>query len=168
MDLSNEEQSSVPQLLVDFDRPAMARHGLTPASLARSVEALFQGTDAGEILKEGLVSRVAVAFPEDARRHREQLEALPVTTPDGNLVRLGEVARVRFDLGASLVRREDVQRLRGADREHRGGRHHGRGGPRRRGPAELASSSPPGTASPSAASSRRGPAASGTSPCSGA
>jgi len=90
VDLSNEEQSSVPQLLVDFDRPAMARHGLTPARLARSVEALFQGTDAGEILEGGLVSRVAVAFPEEARRHRERIEALPVTTPDGNLVRLGE------------------------------------------------------------------------------
>jgi CzcA family heavy metal efflux pump len=111
VDLSNAEQSSVPQLLIDFDRPALARHGLTPASVARSVEALFQGTDAGEILEGGLVSRVVVAFPEEARRHREQLEALPVTTAEGNLVRLGELARVRFDLGPSLVRREDVQRL---------------------------------------------------------
>ena len=51
------------------------------------------------------------AFPEEARRHREQIEALPVTSPDGDLVRLSEVAEVRFDLGASLVRREDVQRL---------------------------------------------------------
>jgi CzcA family heavy metal efflux pump len=111
VDLSNAEQSSVPQLLIDFDRPALARHGLTPASVARSVEAVFQGTDAGEILEGGLVSRVVVAFPEEARRHREQLEALPVTTAEGNLVRLGELARVRFDLGPSLVRREDVQRL---------------------------------------------------------
>jgi len=111
VDLSNEEQSSVPQLLIDFDRPALARHGLSPASLARSVEALFQGTGAGEILEGGLVSRVVVAFPEESRRHREWLETLPVTTPDGNLVRLGELAQVRFDLGPSLVRREDVQRL---------------------------------------------------------
>jgi Cu/Ag efflux pump CusA len=111
VDLSNEEQSSVPQLLVDFDRPALARHGLTPASLARSVEAAFQGTAAGEILEGGLVSRVVVAFPEESRQHREQIETLPVTTPDGDLVRLGELARVRFDLGPSLVRREDVQRL---------------------------------------------------------
>jgi CzcA family heavy metal efflux pump len=111
VDLSNQEQSSVPQLLIDFDRPALARHGLTPGSLARSVEAVFQGTDAGEILEGGLVSRVVVAFPEESRRRRERLEALPVTTPDGSLVRLGELARVRFDLGPSLVRREDVQRL---------------------------------------------------------
>lgn len=111
VDLSNEEQASVPQLLVDFDRPAMARYGLTPASLARSIEAVFQGTEAGQILERGLVSRVAVAFPQRIRQQRDLLDGLPVTTPDGSLVRLGEVAQVRFDLGPSLVRREDVQRL---------------------------------------------------------
>ena len=111
VDLSNEEQSAVPQLLIDFDRPALARHGLTPGSLARSVEAFFQGTDAGEILEGGLVSRVVVAFPEALRQHPEWLETLPATTPEGNMVRLGELAQVRFDLGPSLVRREDVQRV---------------------------------------------------------
>ena len=111
VDLSNEEQSAVPQLVIDFDRPALARHGLTPGSLARSIEAFFQGTDAGEILEGGLVSRVVVAFPEELRQHREWLETLPATTPEGNMVRLGELAQVRFDLGPSLVRREDVQRV---------------------------------------------------------
>ena len=37
VDLSNQEQASVPQLLIDFDRTAMARHGLSAASLARTV-----------------------------------------------------------------------------------------------------------------------------------
>ena len=34
-----------------------------------------------------------------------------MTTPAGQVIRLGEVARVRFDLGPGLVRRENVQRL---------------------------------------------------------
>ncbi len=29
--------------IVDLDRESMARHGLTPAAMARAVEALFQG-----------------------------------------------------------------------------------------------------------------------------
>jgi len=90
---------------------AMARHGLSAASLARTVEALFQGTDAGEIVEEGVVSRVVVRFPERLRADRDRLESLPVTTPQGRLVRLGDVARVRFDLGPSLVRRENVERV---------------------------------------------------------
>jgi CzcA family heavy metal efflux pump len=111
VDLSNQEQATVPQLLVDFDREAMARHGLTPGGLAQSVEALFQGTAAGEVIEGGLTSRVVVRFPERLRLHRDDLEALPVTTPAGAVVRLGDVAHVRFDLGPGLVRRENVQRL---------------------------------------------------------
>jgi len=111
VDLSNQEQATVPQLLVDFDREAMARYGLTPTDMAQSVEALFQGTVAGEVVEGGLTSRVVVRFPERLRLHRDDLEALPVTTPAGQVVRLGQVARVRFDLGPGLVRRENVQRL---------------------------------------------------------
>ncbi|HET9252653.1 MAG TPA: efflux RND transporter permease subunit [Candidatus Eisenbacteria bacterium] len=111
VDLSNQEQASVPQLLIDFDRVAMARHGLSAASLARTVEALFQGTPVGEIVEGGLVSRVVVRFPERLRASRDQLAAMPVTTPSGAIVRLGDVARVRFDLGPSLVRRENVERI---------------------------------------------------------
>jgi Cu/Ag efflux pump CusA len=110
-DLSNTEQAPVPQLLVDLDRDALARHALSAEAMARSIEALFQGTEAGELVTQGLVSRVVVRFPEGLRRDRERLGSLPVTTPSGGQVRLDEVARVRFELGPSLVRRENVERL---------------------------------------------------------
>jgi CzcA family heavy metal efflux pump len=111
VDVSNTEQASVPQLVIDFDRGALPVHGLTPAGLSRSVEALFQGTEAGEIIEGGVVSRVIVRLPERLRESREELEALPVPTPSGRTVRLGDVARVRFDLGPGLVRRENVERV---------------------------------------------------------
>jgi CzcA family heavy metal efflux pump len=110
VDVNNQEQSSVPQLLIEYDRRAMARHGLTPASLSRTVEAFFQGTVVGEVLDEGIISRVVVRFPERLRTDRESLHALPVPLPVGGTIRLGEVARVDFTLGPSLVRRENIQR----------------------------------------------------------
>ncbi len=111
VDLGNQEQASVPQLLIDFDRPAMARHGVTAASLARTVEALFQGSEAGQIVEGGVVSRVVVRYSEELRQDRDRIEGLPVTTPSGRVIPLAEVARVRFDLGPSLIRRENVQRM---------------------------------------------------------
>lgn len=86
VDLSNQEQATVPQLLVDFDREAMARYGLTPAGMAQSVEALFQGTVAGEVVGSGLTSRVMVRFPERLRLHRDDVEALPVTTSRAEVI----------------------------------------------------------------------------------
>jgi CzcA family heavy metal efflux pump len=111
VDVSNQEQASVPELVIDFDRAALPRYGLTPASLSRTVEALFQGTEAGEIVEQGVVSRVVVRFPERLRESRDELIALPVPTPSGQTVRLGDVARPRFDLGPGLVRRENVERV---------------------------------------------------------
>lgn len=110
VDLSNQEQAAIPQLVIDPDRAAMARHGLSPADLATAVEALFQGVTAGEIVDEGFTSSVAVRFPADLRAQPERLRSLPVSTPDGNVIPLGAVANVRYDLGPSMIRREDVQR----------------------------------------------------------
>ena len=111
VDLSNQEQAAIPQLVIDFDRAAMARHGLAPADLAVAVEALFQGVVAGEIVLEGMTSTVAVRLPSDLRSTPERLAALPVSTPAGDVVRLGAVAGLRRALGPSLIRRENVERV---------------------------------------------------------
>ena len=111
VDLSNQEQATVPELIIAFDRTAMARYGVAPAELSRAVEALYQGTEAGQLVADGLVSRVVVRFPERLRADRERLAQMPVTTAQGNVVPLGELAEVRFDFGPGLIRRENVQRL---------------------------------------------------------
>jgi CzcA family heavy metal efflux pump len=111
VDLSNQEQGSVPQLLIEFDRRAMARYRLSAAALSRTVEALFQGSEVGEITEGGITSRVVVRFPESLRGQSADLALLPVTLDDGRLITLGDVARVRSDLGPSLVRRENAQRV---------------------------------------------------------
>ncbi len=111
VDLSNQEQATVPQIAIDFDRAAMARYGLDSVALARSVEALFQGTKVGEILEEGIVTSVMVRLAGDVHRHRELLARMPIVASDGQAIRLGDVARVRQDLGPSIVRREDVRRV---------------------------------------------------------
>jgi Cu/Ag efflux pump CusA len=111
VDLSNQEQASIPQLLIQPDRNALARFGLTHDGLARSIEALFQGTPAGQIVSDGLVSRIVVRLPPALRADRERIAALPVTTTAGGIVRLGDVASVRFDIGPGLIRRENVERV---------------------------------------------------------
>ncbi len=111
VDLSNQEQAAIPQLVIDFDRNAMARHGMSSADLSETVEALFQGALVGEIVEEGMTSTIALRFPRALRSSAERIAALPVSTPDGRLVRLGSVARVGRALGPSLIRRENVQRV---------------------------------------------------------
>ena len=111
VDLSNQEQASVPQLVIDFDRRAMARHGLSPADVSDAVEALFQGVTVGELVDGGVTSSIAVRLPAELRDAPERLASLPVSTPEGRLIRLGAVAELRRSLGPSMIRRENVQRV---------------------------------------------------------
>jgi len=111
VDLSNQEQALVPQLTMVPNRPALARYGLTMRDAAQNLEALFQGTRAAELIEDGLTSRVVVRFPEKLRADRDRLADLPISTPSGSIVALGEVARMDFDLGPGLVRRENVERV---------------------------------------------------------
>jgi len=111
VDLSNQDQAAVPQIAIDFDRAAMARFGIDPVELARSIEALFQGTRVGEILEDGLVTSVVLRLSDGGHRHREELDELPVITDGGRTIRLADVARIRQDLGPSIIRREDVRRV---------------------------------------------------------
>jgi Cu/Ag efflux pump CusA len=111
VDISNQEQAAIPQLVIDFDRAAMASYSLLPADLAEAVEALFQGVVVGEIVEDGITSSIAVLLPAELRSAPDRLASLPVSTPTGELVRLESVANVRRILGPSLIRRENVQRM---------------------------------------------------------
>jgi CzcA family heavy metal efflux pump len=111
VDLSNLEQATVPQLAISFDREAMALYGLDAHALARSIETMFQGTRVGEILEEGLSTSVVVRLGIESHRHREELERMPVLARGGQIIRLGNVATIRQDLGPSIVRREGVRRV---------------------------------------------------------
>ena len=111
VDLSNQEQSAVPQLAISFDRVSMARYGLHADDLATTVEAMFQGARVGEILEDGLSTSVVVRLEEGDHRHREKLGDLPFVADGGRVIRLGNVAHVRQDLGPSIVRRENVRRV---------------------------------------------------------
>jgi CzcA family heavy metal efflux pump len=110
VDLSNQEQAAVPQMVIAFDRVAMARHGLTADGLARTVETMFQGSRVGEIVEDGISTSVVVRLSEDGHYHHEDLGNLPVLAEGGRVIRLGTVARVRQDLGPSIIRRENVRR----------------------------------------------------------
>lgn len=111
VDLSNQEQALVPQLDLVPDRAALARYGISSRAAARNFEALFQGTPATELIEDGLAVGVVVRYPERLRQDRERLVELPIATPTGAVVPLGEVARAEFTLGPGMVRRENVERV---------------------------------------------------------
>jgi len=80
-DLGNTEQASVRSFSSN-STAAMARFGVSATSLARTVEALFQGSEVGRSWRRDSCPG-GRPLPEALRRERDRLDDLPVAMSDG-------------------------------------------------------------------------------------
>ncbi len=110
VDLSTEQQSQVPLLRVEFDRVAMARHGLRVADVARALEAASLGAIAGQVLEGTNAFSLVVRTGEMRDLTADVLAATLVDTPAGAKIPLRVVAALREDRTPNFVSRENVQR----------------------------------------------------------
>ena len=95
-------------LAVKVSPAAALQQGLDPDAVATQLEALVGGAQATSLrLGEQLVS-VRVRGPADLRARAADLERLPLTAPDGHLVRVGQIATVAVAAGQTQLTREDL------------------------------------------------------------
>ena len=110
VDLNVEQQMDIPFLLVDFDRQAIARHGLRVEEVAETLETAFRGHEVSRIIEGQRGFDLLVRYPEQAKRSVEAIRATLVSTPSGARVPLEALAEVRRDRRPNRISREDVQR----------------------------------------------------------
>jgi CzcA family heavy metal efflux pump len=67
VDLSLEQQMEVPAVRVHFDRPALARHGLTVRDVSRTLEAAIQGVKVTTIIEGTHLHDLVVRLDEQAQ-----------------------------------------------------------------------------------------------------
>lgn len=109
-DLGVEQQFGQPQLRFEVDRAAIARYGLQVSDVDDAIETAVGGRAATAFLEGSRVFDVRVRYVEDFRSNRQALLDLPVSTPDGNAVPLGSLARLVDEEGASRISRESNER----------------------------------------------------------
>ncbi|MFM7200029.1 MAG: efflux RND transporter permease subunit [Myxococcota bacterium] len=109
VDISLEQQTSVPQVRMRFDREALALHAITPQALADAVEVLFQGKILGRLVEKGRSYDLVARFPDHHRQSVEALREAPIFTPQG-VVPLKALAEVQLDRGPGTINRENGQR----------------------------------------------------------
>jgi CzcA family heavy metal efflux pump len=110
VDLSTEQQALVPNLRVEFDRDAIARHGLQIADVAYALELATSGEVVGQVL-EGLNAFDLLVRIRDVGSASEQSIAdTLVETPAGGRIPLRVLAALREDRSPNFISRENVQR----------------------------------------------------------
>jgi heavy metal efflux system protein len=126
-DVRVEETTGLPMLVVTPDRQALARYGLNPEDVQRTVSTAIGGTLAGQFIEGDRRADIIVRLPEDLRQSPDRLADLPIpharhpnedevsrganwASGEPEFVPLREVARIAEVEGPNQVNRENGKR----------------------------------------------------------
>ncbi len=109
-DLNVQLQSEVPQIQVEVDLAAAQRYGIKPGDVRRASGTLLAGEEVGDIFRDGKAYDVNVWSTPATRRSLTSVRNLPIDTPNGGQVRLGDVATVHIVPAQSVIYRENDSR----------------------------------------------------------
>jgi CzcA family heavy metal efflux pump len=101
-----ERQGDVPQIAIEFDRDAAARHGLTMADLRDATTTALWGTRAGQVYEGQKVFDIWVRGEDALRSDPAAIAALLVDGPDGSRVPLASVAGVGIGSDPNIIGRQ--------------------------------------------------------------
>src|SRR5439155_21130900 len=110
VDLNVQLQSQVPQIQVKVNLAAAQGYGLKPGDVRRASGTLLAGEEVGDIFKDGKAYDVNVWSTPATRNSLTSIRDLPIDTPGGGQVRLGDVATVRIVPAQSVIYRENDSR----------------------------------------------------------
>ncbi len=94
---------------IDIDRDRSARYGLNIQDVQQVIATAVGGMNVTQTV-EGLERYpVNIRYPQDYRDSPEQLSLLPVVTPSGQRIALGDVARVYIEDGPPGIKSENAR-----------------------------------------------------------
>src|SRR5262249_14165463 len=103
-------QFDTPQIQVEVDLARAAKYGLKPGDVRRAASTLVACEEVGDILRAGKAYDTVVWSTPATRSSVASMSDLPIDTPAGPVVRLGDVARVSVEPNPSLIERESDSR----------------------------------------------------------
>ncbi|MCB0696327.1 MAG: CusA/CzcA family heavy metal efflux RND transporter, partial [Chitinophagaceae bacterium] len=109
-DIYEEQVTGLTQVVIDYDRAAIARHGLSVDEINKTVNAAFAGYVTGKVYEGERRFDMVVRLEEQVRGSIEDVRKLIVTTADGRSVPLEQLADVSFRVGPNQIQRDDTKR----------------------------------------------------------
>lgn len=110
-DIQLRSPPATPLLQVRLKMDQLARWGLQPDAVMRSVQVAFEGETVGKINKGNRIFDVTVIAKEQARRLPENVRQLPIRTPEGNIISLEDIAEIRQTGGRYNILHQGAQRV---------------------------------------------------------
>lgn len=109
-DLYVETVTGMPQVVITYNRDAMAMYGLTVRDINKTVNAAFAGQAAGVVYEGEKRFDLVVRLEGDARKSVADIENLLVPIHQGAQIPLSQVAKVEEIVGPNQIQRENTRR----------------------------------------------------------
>ena len=103
-------QVDTPQVQVEVDLARAAAYGLKPGDVRRAASTLVAGEEVGDVFRDGKAYDVMVWSTPATRASVASISDLPIDTPAGGVVRLGDVASVSVQPTPNLIERVNGSR----------------------------------------------------------
>jgi Cu/Ag efflux pump CusA len=103
-------QVDTPQVQVTVDLNRAAAYGLKPGDVRRAASTLVAGEEVGDIFRAGKAYDVMVWSTPDTRANVQAISDLPIDTPTGAVVPMGDVANVSIQPVPNVITRENSSR----------------------------------------------------------
>ena len=109
-DVKVEQTAGLPVIRVRVDRDRCARYGISVGDVLDTVEAARAGKVVGTVFEGQRRFSLAVRLGDEAARTLDSLGNVPVASPSGASVPLGQLAEIKIDTGPAQISREAVRR----------------------------------------------------------
>ena len=109
-DLYIEPVTGLPQVIIDYNRNEIARHGLDIADINRVVNTAFAGLVAGQLYEGERHFDLVVRLDADKRKDLKDVQNLLIPVKGGSQIPLSQVANVSLKDGPNQIQREDAKR----------------------------------------------------------
>ncbi|WP_436416378.1 CusA/CzcA family heavy metal efflux RND transporter [Petrimonas sp.] len=109
-DVIVEKTVGLPQMRVTYNRDKLAYYGVSIASLNQYLSMAFGGQISGTVFEQERSFDLVVRFLEDFRQDIDNIRQMYVNLPDGNQVRLSELAQIEYSSGPAKISRDNTHR----------------------------------------------------------
>jgi cobalt-zinc-cadmium resistance protein CzcA len=105
-----EPVTGMPEIVINYNRPAIAQYNLNITEINKIVNTAFAGQSAGLVFEGEKRFDVVVRLHTNQRKNIEDIRSLLIPTAQGTQIPLCQLANVSIKNGPNQIQREDAKR----------------------------------------------------------
>lgn len=105
-----EPVTGMPQVIIAYNRPAIAQYNLNISDINKVINTAFAGQSSGLVFEDEKRFDLVVRLHKEQRQNIEDVQNLLIPTPQGTQIPLYQLADVSIKNGPNQIQREDAKR----------------------------------------------------------